>query len=164
MGLIRRKTSGYRFAGSKLNVPGQGIYVVKDTPQDPVSVRGINPTPEKRPTPTPSPKPPVTPTPTPSITPTLTPTPTITLTLTPTPTITQTPEVTPTPTITPSPTPIEICYLATEDLNPIIAENLDNLIVDCPEPAPEIIDAILIDGGSEYLIPGSGEYLSFVDP
>jgi len=73
MGLIRRKTSGYRFAGSKLNVPGQGIYVVKDTPQDPVSVRGINPTPEKRPTPTPSPKPPVTPTPTPSITPTITP-------------------------------------------------------------------------------------------
>jgi len=146
MGLVNRKKSGYRFAGSKLNVPGQGIYVVKDTPQDPVSINGINKTPAKRPTPTPSPKPPVTPTPTPSITPTLTPTPSITPTLTPT----QTP-------------PEEICYLATEDLVIIGAENGDNLIVDCPT-TPEILNALLIDGGSGYLIPGIDEYLLFVDP
>lgn len=31
-------------------------------------------------------------------------------------------------------------------------------------PEPEIIDAILIDGGSGYLIPGDDEYLMFVDP
>ena len=70
--------------------------------------------------------------------PTSTPTPTPTSTPTPTPTSTPTP--TPTPTMTPSPI-VEICYLATEDFIRIIAENGDNLIVDCnpfPIPVPPV--------------------------
>ena len=150
MGLIRRNKSGRFIGGSKLNVPGQGIYTVVRQPNDKDPIKSQL---ERIPRPSQ--------TPTPSVTPTITPTPSVTPTYTPTPTHTLTP--TPTPTPTPSPTPIEICYLSTEFLDSIITENGDNLIVDCPEPAPEIIDALLIDGET-YLSPGEDEYLLFVDP
>jgi hypothetical protein len=148
MGLIRRNKSGRFIGGSKLNVPGQGIYTVVRQPNDKESIKSQI---ERIPRPSQ--------TPTPTITPTIPPTPTITPTIPPTPTPTPTPSFTPTPT----PTPIEICYLSTEFLDSIITENGDNLIVDCPEPTPEIIDALLIDGET-YLSPGEDEYLLFVDP
>ncbi len=138
MGLIRRNKSGRFIGGSKLNVPGQGIYTVVRQPNDKESIKSQI---ERIPRPS------------------QTPTPTITPTIPPTPTPTPTPSFTPTPT----PTPIEICYLSTEFLDSIITENGDNLIVDCPEPTPEIIDALLIDGET-YLSPGEDEYLLFVDP
>lgn len=93
MGLIKRNRSGKYIGGSKLNVPGQGIYTVVRQPNDKDPIKSQL---ERIPRPSQ--------TPTPSITPTLTPTPTLP----------------------------EICYLSTEDLNPIITENGDNLIVDCP--------------------------------
>lgn len=156
MGLIRRNKSGRFIGGSRLNVPGQGIYTVVRQPNDKDPIKSQL---ERIPRPSQ--------TPTPSVTPTITPTPSVT------------PTYTPTPTPTPTQTPIDICYLSTEDLNPIIAENGDNLIVDCSEPSPTptntptptptqseqvIVDALLIDGGSGYLIPGDDEYLMFVDP
>jgi len=189
MGLIRRNKSGRLIGGSKLNVPGQGVYTVVRQPNDKLIIGPKIEPPYVAPEPTPKQKDklPITPTPTPTITPTITPTPSITPThtptTTPTPTTTITPSITPThtPTITPTPTPtstpFEICYLSTEDLNPIIAENGDNLIVDCPTPTPtptptntptqtpqNIINAILIDGGSGYLIPETNEYLIYIDP
>jgi hypothetical protein len=109
MGLIRRNKSGRFIGGSKLNVPGQGIYTVVRQPNDKESIKSQI---ERIPRPS------------------QTPTPTITPTIPPTPTPTPTPSFTPTPT--PTPTPIEICYLATEDLIIIGCENGDNLIVDCP--------------------------------
>lgn len=140
MGRVQRKKSGNIIGGSRLDVLGQGIFSVKVIPSDPIDLKNQIGRIPRLPSPTPTPT--ITPTPTPSITPT----------------------ITPTPTPTPSPTPIEICYLSTEFLDSIISENGDNLIVDCPEPTPEIIDALLIDGGSGYLIPGDDEYLMFVDP
>lgn len=112
MGLIRRhKSSDKLIGGSRLNVPGQGVFSIKKSPNDIIPIKKIG---DENPRPTP--------TPTPNITPTSTPTPSIT------PTSTQIP----TPTPTPTQTQPEICYLSTEFLDPIIAENLDNLIVDCP--------------------------------
>ena len=94
---VSRKKSGNVFAGSKLNVDGQGIYTEKNiTPdlfkklpkQTPVS-EGNPPIPTQTPTNTV----------TPSITPTISLTPSIT------PTISLTPSITPTNTVTPSITP-----------------------------------------------------------
>lgn len=87
---VSRKKSGNIFAGSKLNVEGQGIYnvkvfkneILKKLPIVSPGVDGLVPTP----------------TPTPSITASNTPTPT------PTPSITAT--NTPTPTVTPTPTTV----------------------------------------------------------
>jgi len=109
MGLQNRKKSGKVFDGSKLNVPGQGIYNVfkggnrftkkiDENLGKPLS-QLISPTPTSSVTPTPTTTPTTTPTPTPSST--VTPTPTTTPTPTPTPSST----VTPTPTTTPTPTP-----------------------------------------------------------
>ena len=114
-GFENRKKSGKIFAGSKLVVPGQDILSVKVFEPEykkPMTVDifsgALPPTPTPEPTPTPTPTPPPTSTPTP----------------------------TPTPTMTPSPI-VEICYLATEDFIRIIAENGDNLIVECnPFPIP----------------------------
>jgi hypothetical protein len=198
MGLTSRNKSGRLIGGSRLNVPGQGIYTVKRIPNDVIPVKSDF---ERRPGPTPTVTP--TPTPTPSITPTLTPSPTLTPTLTPSPTLTPTPTPsitptltptltsTPTPTLTSTPTPtptfIDACYLATEDYIDLLTENGLFIIVDCPitptqtptltptstltptpTPTPtqeqSIIDAILIDGGSGYLIPGTNEYLIYIDP
>lgn len=110
MGLIRRNKSGRFIGGSKLNVPGQGIYTVVRQPNDKLTIGPKLEPPYVVPEPTPKQKDkiPITPTPTPTPTPSFTPTP------------------------TPTPTPIEICYLATEDLIIIGCENGDNLIVDCP--------------------------------
>jgi type VI secretion system secreted protein VgrG len=119
---VSRKKSGNVFAGSKLNVDGQGIYTEKNITPDlfkkfpkQTLVSGGNPpsqTPTNTPTPTITPTNTVTPTNTitPTQTSTVTPTNTITTTPTntPTPTITQT--VTPTPSITPSPLPPTIEY------------------------------------------------------
>jgi len=117
MGLERRKKSGREFAGSKLNVPGQGIFTVERSPNDKIHIhRQIGRIPRPPQTPTPTPTPTITPaplcdiiidvipilTPTPTITPTVTNTPTPTVTNTPTPTVTNTP----TPTITPTSTPL----------------------------------------------------------
>ena len=111
-----RKKSGNIFAGSRMVVPGQDILSVKVFAPEFKKPKTIDvfsgalpPTPTPQPTPTPTPTPPP---------PTSTPTPT------------------PTPTMTPSPI-VEICYLATEDYIRIIAENGDNLIVEChPFPIP----------------------------
>jgi surface protein len=104
---VSRKKSGNIFAGSKLNVDGQGILnlkvfrneIVKKFPIDSPGSEGLPPTPSATllviPTSTP------TPTPTMTMTPTLTPT----TTVTPTPSVTTT--VTPTITPTPSTTPPE---------------------------------------------------------
>jgi hypothetical protein len=104
MGLERRKKSGREFAGSKLNVPGQGIFTVERSPNDKIHIHkqiGRIPRPPQTPTPTP------TPTVTQTLTPTTTPTPTVTQTLTPTTTPTVTPTITntPTPTVTTTVTP-----------------------------------------------------------
>jgi len=137
MGLTSRNKSGRLIGGSRLNVPGQGIYTVIRQPNDKDPIKTQSKEGHSRPKPTPdstlTPTPTVTPTITP--TPTLTPTPTVTPTITPTSTLTPTPSLTPTSTLTPTPTPtpsVEICYLATEDLIIISAENGDYLIVDCP--------------------------------
>jgi hypothetical protein len=112
-GFVNRKKSGNIFAGSRMVVPGQNILNVKvfepefKKPKTVDVFSGALP-----PTPTPEPTP------------------------TPTPPPTSTPTPTPTPTMTPSPI-VEICYLATEDFIRIIAENGDNLIVECnPFPIP----------------------------
>ena len=76
MGLERRKKSGRDFGGTKLNVPGEGIFTVKRTPNDKTHIHkqiGRIPRPSQTPTPTPS----VTPTITPSVTPSVTPTPSL---------------------------------------------------------------------------------------
>ena len=67
MGLARRNKSGRDFAGSKLNVPGQGIFSVIRSPNDKSKIRGkgIEITGVKSETPKISPKPIPTPTPTP---------------------------------------------------------------------------------------------------
>jgi hypothetical protein len=39
MGLVDRKKSGNILAGSKLNVPGQGIATVKTQPQDKIVIK-----------------------------------------------------------------------------------------------------------------------------
>ena len=39
MGLVDRKKSGNKLAGSKLNVPGQGIATVKEQPQDKIIIK-----------------------------------------------------------------------------------------------------------------------------
>jgi hypothetical protein len=112
MGLERRKKSGRDFGGTKLNVPGQGIFTVERSPNDKVHIhKQIGRVP--RPTKTPSVTNSETPAPTPTITQTPTVTPTITQTPTPTvtPTITQTTTPTVTPTITPS--------LSYQGINPI---------------------------------------------
>ena len=91
MGLERRKKSGNSFAGSRLNVPGQGIYVVKNTDGEQLKV---NPQTDRVPRPSQTPSTSggniQTPTPTNTETPTQTPT------ITPTNTQTQTPTITPT--------------------------------------------------------------------
>jgi hypothetical protein len=92
MGRSLRKKSGNLFAGSKLNVPGQGIYTVKAFTGYKLQVDE-----QKNRVPRPSQTPSNTPTPTPTITPSITPTPTITPSITPT----ITPSITPTPTETP---------------------------------------------------------------
>lgn len=92
---VSRKKSGNIFAGSKLNVDGQGIYNVKIFKNDITKkIRQDLPGGEGTP-----------PTPTPTVTPTNTITPTVTPTNTQTPT--PTPSVTPTytPTVTPTVTP-----------------------------------------------------------
>ena len=94
MGRNLRKKSGNLFAGSKLNVPGQGIFTVKAFTGYKLQVDE-----QKNRVPRPSQTPSNTPTPTPTITPSVTPT------ITPTNTITPTPTITPTNTITPSVTP-----------------------------------------------------------
>jgi len=105
MGLTSRNKSGNLFAGSRLNVPGQGIYNVKKSEGDKLGVKtsfSPRPSPTPSPTPTPSPLPDLcylssnllefmmtendvyivvecpTPTPTPSSTPVPTPTPSAT--------------------------------------------------------------------------------------
>ena len=66
MGLISRNKSGNLFAGSRLNVPGQGIYNIKKSEGDKIGVKtSFSPRPSTTPTPTPSPTP--TPTPTPIV-------------------------------------------------------------------------------------------------
>ena len=116
MGRNLRKKSGNLFAGSKLNVSGQGIYTVKAFTGYKLQVdeqKNRVPRPSQTPSNTPNPTPTITPSVTPSITPTNTPTPSITPTNTPTITTTITPSVTPsitptnteTPTQTPTPTP-----------------------------------------------------------
>lgn len=119
-GFVNRKKSGKIFAGSRMVVPGQDILSVKVFEPEfnkPMTVDifsgALPPKPTIEPTPTPTPTPPP---------PTSTPTPT------------------PTPTMTPSPI-VEICYLSTEDFISIVAENGDNLIVDCnpfPIPVPPV--------------------------
>jgi hypothetical protein len=87
VGLTSRKRSGKSFAGSRLNVPGQGIYTVKNTDGDKLDIKQqLDRTPRPSQTPTPSVTPTITPTPTPTQTIPITPTPT------PTPTPSQTPE------------------------------------------------------------------------
>lgn len=120
MGLVRRNKSGSILGGSKLIVPGLGIYTVKNTPNEKVVIKSQNLRSHSRPTPTPSST--EIPTPTPTQTPTTTPT--------PTPSITQT--QTPTPTPTPTPTSSMVCYLSTEFLDNLMTENNDFLIVNCP--------------------------------
>ena len=136
MGLARRNKSGNILGGSKLIVPGLGIYTVKNTPNDKVTIKSQNLRSHSRPTPTPSSTPPPTPSPTLPPTPTPTPTPSVTQTSTPTPTPTPTPSVTqtstPTPTPTPTPTSSVVCYLSTEFLDNLMTENNDFLIVNCP--------------------------------
>ena len=97
MGLTERKRSGNSFAGSKLNVPGQGIYVVKNNDGEKLQ---INEQKNRIPRPSQTPTPTISQTNTETQTPT--PTPTNTETQTPTPTITPTNTLTPTPTITPT--------------------------------------------------------------
>ena len=76
MGLARRNKSGRDFAGSKLNVPGQGIFSVVRSPNDKSKIRGkgVQISGVKQETPTISPKP--IPSSTPQVSPTPTPTPT----------------------------------------------------------------------------------------
>jgi hypothetical protein len=115
-GFVNRKKSGKIFAGSRMVVPGQDILSVKVFEPDFNRPRTVDTFSGALP-PTPTPIPP-----------------------TPTPPPTSTPTPTPTPTMTPSPI-VEICYLATEDFIRIIAENGDNLIVDCdpfPIPVPPV--------------------------
>ncbi len=58
MGLSRRTRSGNILGGSKLNVPGQGIYNTKLIQQDKVSIGPqIKDKSHSRPTPTPTPVP-----------------------------------------------------------------------------------------------------------
>jgi hypothetical protein len=66
MGLARRNKSGNILGGSKLIVPGQGIFTVKNTPNDKVSIKSQNLRSHSRPTPTPSSSQIPTPTPTPT--------------------------------------------------------------------------------------------------
>lgn len=74
MGLERRKKSGRDFGGTKLNVPGQGIFTVERSPNDKVHIhQQIGRIPRPTQTPTPSVTPSVTPSPTPTPTPTPTP-------------------------------------------------------------------------------------------
>ena len=70
MGLARRNKSGNILGGSKLNVPGQGIFNVKIIPNDKVTIKSLNTRSHSRPTPTPSSSQPPTQTPTPTPTPT----------------------------------------------------------------------------------------------
>jgi len=112
VGLVDRKRSGLYFAGSRLNVPGLGIYAIKRTSGEKLEVnpqQGRIPRPSQTSTPT------QTATPTPSVTPTLTPTPTATPTVTPTPSFT--------PTLTPTPTP-------TPQYNKIFEDGDDFLLMD----------------------------------
>lgn len=118
MGLARRNKSGNILGGSKLIVPGLGIYTVKNTPNDKVTIKSQNLRSHSRPTPTPSSTLPPTPSSTLPPTPTPTPTPSVTQTLTPTP--------------TPTPTSSVVCYLSTEFLDNLMTENNDFLIVNCP--------------------------------
>jgi hypothetical protein len=116
-GFVNRKKSGKIFAGSRMVVPGQDILSVKVFEPEFRKVRTVD-----------------------TFSGALPPTPTVEPTPTPTPPPTSTPTPTPTPTMTPSPI-VEICYLATEDFIRIIAENGDNLIVDCnpfPIPVPPV--------------------------
>ena len=70
MGLEKRKKSNRDFGGSKLNVPGQGIFTVERSPNDKIHIHkqiGRIPRPTQTPssqndTPTPTPTPTVTPT------------------------------------------------------------------------------------------------------
>ena len=77
MGLVIRKRQGNKIlAGSKLNVPGQGIYTVKNTDGDKLEIKqqlDRTPRPSQTPTPTPTQTIPITPTPTPTPTPSQTP-------------------------------------------------------------------------------------------
>lgn len=78
MGLERRKKSNRDFGGSKLNVPGQGIFTVERSPNDKIHIHkqiGRIPRPTKTPTITQGETP--TPTPTPTVTPTISSTPSI---------------------------------------------------------------------------------------
>jgi hypothetical protein len=77
MGLVRRRVSGGYFGGSKLIVPGQGVYSIKKY-NNFIGKSGIQkdnyddiplPTPSITPTPTNTPTPSITPTPTPTPTP-----------------------------------------------------------------------------------------------
>ena len=110
MGLARRNKSGNILGGSRLIVPGQGIFTVKNSPNDKVVIKSQNERSHSRPTPTPSTTLPPTPTPTPSVTQTST----------------------PTPTPTPTPTSSMVCYLSSEFLDNLMTENNDFLIVNCP--------------------------------
>jgi len=127
------------------------------------------------PTPTPTATLEVTPTSTPTntatATPTVTPTNTATPTYTSTPTNTQTqtvtqtatPTITSTPTNTPTPTLAETFYLMTEDSEPILDENSDNLEPDgytppptpsptpTSTPAPSLLSFDVFYGESRYL-------------
>jgi surface protein len=122
MGFSSRKRTKSIYMGSKLSVPGQGIYTAKLTPSEKTQVNiqtNREPRPSSTPkpvvssTPTPTPLPSTSVTPTPTITPTITVTPTITPTATVTPTVT--PTETPTPTPTPSSTPIPIPFISIWD-------------------------------------------------
>ena len=124
MGFSSRKRTKSIYMGSKLSVPGQGIYTAKLSPSEKTQVNiqsnreprpSSTPKPvlSSTPTPTPTPLPSTSVTPTPTITPTNTVTPTITPTNTVTPTIT--PTETPTPTPTPSSTPIPVPFISIWD-------------------------------------------------
>jgi uncharacterized protein (TIGR02145 family) len=108
MGFEDRKKSGNVFGGSKLNVPGQGIFNLKIIKPNIIKKLPLSPT-EDGGTPIACDftyivkSIPNTPTPTP------TPTQTQTQTPTPTPTQTNTPTLTPTPTPTPTTTPPFVC-------------------------------------------------------
>lgn len=123
MGLERRKKSGRDFGGTKLNVPGQGIFTVERSPNDKIHIHkqiGRVPRPKISPTPTPIPPTPTI-TSTPTSTPNVTPTPTPNATSTPTPTPSNTPSITSTPTITPTPS-------STPQFNKIF-QNGDNFLL-----------------------------------
>ena len=138
---VSRKKSGNVFAGSKLNVDGQGIYTEKNiTPdlfkklpkQTPVS-EGNPPIPTQTPTNTV----------TPSITPTISLTPSITPTISLTPSITPTNTVTPsiTPTNTPTPTnPCQNCIQVPVEIGTQIWDkcNLNVTTYSDGEPIPQV--------------------------